>query len=358
MNKIIFLKKANIIFSMVAITLAIMIVGCQQEDFEMNSENPALQLKSNSKPLASDEFEYFGNIIKCRKGELKWQKQLSLILEDNDRLKENELVLEDVKYIDKIRSTHQLEDVLEQIFNDLSLCPVYKDNSNIFTLVPLKDISEKKRYREAIDSVFSYMQSDKKSNNQNDIFDLTKLNVVELTWKQQNVNFNTICLVSDKEGIIYDLLLSNIRFIEEFNYYTEKKSDVQTVPRLKSGAENTDGPVEYFFYNGVNLSGYLGSCLCYVACGAYGYNNNGIKTITSWNGPTQYSGASGTWSANASFNLIKNESQEKSFVWAWGYSTFYGNISISFGGFGAGFSVSGAKESKGALEEITPSKLY
>ena len=72
----------------------------------------------------------------------------------------------------------------------------------------------------------------------------------------------------------YDLLLTNIRFVEKFEYSVESvidRKNLQNTPRLKSGNETGPVAVEYFFYNGVILSGLTGECVCYVLCGAYGY---------------------------------------------------------------------------------------
>jgi hypothetical protein len=350
------LKSKMKVYSMSVVLMAVLLAGVFIQSCSSEFDNPLEQidnelpfLKVNDKPLASDEFVYYGEIFKCQKGEFKWEKQLSVIINDNDRLKESELALKNYNFVHEISNIYEFEKiVLEEILNESSLFPVYEGNSNIFSLEPLNKISEHDKYESNLKSIISNNVSNKKSNlKEMFIFNSNEWGVVELEWEYKNKKFKSTCIVSDSYGVLYDNLLIYIRFINDGADIKKNIGHKETdIPRLKSGSsESNNGHVEYLLYKYYDEAGALGSCYCHVFAYAEGTWYGGNLIVTTWTPPEAVvSGVTGFYSANAEQHIISTTSNSITFEYALGYAIF-GNISISYKGTGAGFQITGATES-------------
>jgi len=120
-----FKNNTRTISSLVAMILIItnILIGCQHEEgidiYSDNSEKILLK----SQTLSPDEFEYFGEIIKCQDNEKIWEKQLSLVMADK-RSKSNSLILNNYRFLSSINSTAELEIIKQDIIRD-AVFPVY-----------------------------------------------------------------------------------------------------------------------------------------------------------------------------------------------------------------------------------------
>jgi hypothetical protein len=93
------------------------------------------------------------------------------------------------------------------------------------------------------------------------------MGAIELEWTYNGSKLNTIALVSDKQGIVYDNLLYFIHFADK-NSAIEKKYVSIATPRLKSGSENSDGNFlctiykadEYYNFYGILVCKYMIEC--------------------------------------------------------------------------------------------------
>jgi hypothetical protein len=338
------------------IALGLFVQSCSNEMIDIELENQSLStLKSNTKLLSPDEFEYFGEIIKCQNGELKWQKQLSLILKDNDRLKGNDIVLKDFKYTGKIGSIEELEQIKTEIIGNAVL-PVYH-SPGVFEVCKRNDVSSKE-FKSFLDTLIptskSYIVETEYLQN---IFEEGDMGTVELEWAYKGNKLNTIALVSDKNGIVYDNLLYFVHFIET----KESKSEIglNTTLRLKSGTEDQSGPVSYNFkredcaynYYGIKIWSY--SIVCLIS----GMNNNGQKSIDGCFAEA-FSTAAFGFSADARIQKKAIETGDDGFVdfaWAYAYGTM---VSISISWNGTGFTISGGGTHANGEEYITPGNLH
>ncbi|MDR0864783.1 MAG: hypothetical protein LBO74_07615 [Candidatus Symbiothrix sp.] len=203
------MKKYILIFLLSSITVT----------FSYGQTDNESQLEVKNKPLASDEFEYFGKIVKLKKGELKWEAQLSMIVADNEHFKESKLALKNYNFVRKIKTIQEFEKiVLDELLNENSLFPVYEGNSNIFTLEPLNKISERDRYESTLKSILLYNVSNNKSNLMDAfVFNANEWGLVELEWEYESKKFKSSCIVSDKYGVLYDNLTVYIHITDYAN---------------------------------------------------------------------------------------------------------------------------------------------
>ncbi|MDR1120805.1 MAG: hypothetical protein LBM08_07785 [Dysgonamonadaceae bacterium] len=372
----------------VFICSVLFIGSCDQElyspdKFESHSNNDA-------RPLLSGEFEYFGKIFRCKPGESIWQKQLDMIMENDSLIKKNDLVLIHYEYIRKITSSKDLEKIKMAILNKKSLFPVYNDSSHAFSLNSLGNTSITKELERHLDNLIStpehqseYAVEVKKSgsgmsHNSHSLsipiyeYEADDMGIVDIIWEYKGSKFNTKCLVSNKKGIIYDNLLSNIVVAKEANenMRAEKSTIPIATPRLKSGSENTGSESStsecgnqssffYDFYQGFEAWSLAGikvvdiSITCVVA----GSCSNGLKSIDNfYNMEASYETVWPNF-ANAAIQFISFEQGTQGLlIFAWAYTHRYG-VSVSLGWNGTGFTFSGGGDGHSGIVSVSPAML-
>ena len=152
---------------------------------------------------------------KCKKGELIWQKQLSLIIDNNDRIKDNGLTLNSYRYIGKIGSIDELEKIKSDIYEN-AVFPVYL-SSDSFEISKTNSLSfeEFNSMLSGLIPVSKQFMIDTKSSPHifQCLFEVGDMSTVELEWIYKGDKLNTVALVSDKKGIVYDNLLYFIHFV-------------------------------------------------------------------------------------------------------------------------------------------------
>ena len=317
--------------------IAGVLAGCQQEVFF--DATPEMSV-SKSISLAPDEFVYFGEVIKLKEGELIWQKQLSLCLENNDRIKDNELALVGYKYIGKIGSIEELGEIKSDILRD-AVFPVYS-SQDCFAICKKDDMS--------LDILSMLMPTSKimmidqeKTPPSQYLFEVGDAGVVELEWIYKGNKLNTIALVSDKKGIVYDNLLYYIHFQTSGECKTEV---LKTTPRLKSGNESGSGKPDGSFTLSISSKNEIRNLLGMivvewdVSCSIPYTRLNGQVSILGYTS-RKYSNAA--WGFNCVADIQKRSEQMGAngyidVVWAGAYGS---GVSLTIGWNGSGFTISG-----------------
>jgi hypothetical protein len=351
-NKI--LGLATVLAGMVFV--GILMQSCNSEtDFESLTSN-----ENSLTPLASDEFEYFGKRVKCQDGELKWQKQLSLIINDNDRIKENDLVLKNFKYTGKIVDIKDFEQIKTNIIND-AVFPVYT-SPNKFDIRKRDNVSQKD-LNLMLDSIISISKNIEDTKEKfSEIafhisFEADDMGAVELEWIYRGKKLNTIAIVSDKKGIVYDNLLYFLHFVEIIN---AKESVLIQSPRLKSGSESsTNGSISYNDRSPTYISTNLIGTKCaeaWCSISVTGNSNNNIKSISSHIENAYYWASSG-YTATAQITVtsfVTGNSGHCSYQYAVATGSS-GSVTVSWNG--SSYSISGGGHGKSGGAYISPSSL-
>ena len=366
-------KNVNTAIIMLAI-IAGVFVCCQHKLLEIDDISELSDLKTNSLSLQLNEFEYFGKIYQCKEGEFIWQKQLSLIREENDRtnsVKDNGLVLEGYRYLGMISSLKELEKIKSDIFRN-AVFAIYSApksfeigrindflfddfNTILNGLLPiskndiLSPVKRTSTYTETISNAKGEIIFQKNTPSQSEnkqfqcLFEVGDISYIELEWTYKGRKLNTIALVSNKKGLIYDNILNTIHFPLDESKIGVFESVSTKTSLLKSGNENKpDGYYEYGFraYDcQYSLLGFLN----------YMYDINVSMPFMISNGAYNllYCTSSGTsnhgngWHCNAAIQIISQQmglNGHLHFAYAYGYGF---GTTVSIGWNGTGFSISG-----------------
>jgi len=329
-------KQIRILTAVAAVViLSGAIQSCMQEDFmETNLEISSMSAYKSveQEALAPDEFLYFGKVIKCRDGELIWQRQLELIIENNDRIEKNNLSLINYKYLGKINSIAELEKIKLDIVNN-AVFPIYHSPDS-FELGNIEDIAPEYIKKEVLDkliinskhSIATSTLANRKSNYSQYFFEAGTMSAIKLEWMYKDEILNTIAIVSDKNGIIYDNLLYFVHFVFVKEDSEKSKIDVsEPSPRLKSGNEHPeDGWGKYQFTKwelGINVFG--GVLWEYdIRVSVPWTRENGIVSITSFSIDRAFSSGNFGWNCEADARSISIQTGaygHAHFAWAWAY---------------------------------------
>jgi len=283
--------------------------------------------------LVPDEFEYFGKVIKCEEGELIWQKQLSLVMEYNERnngIKNyNGLVLNAYRVIEKINSVDELEKIKIEIFNG-GVYPKYYSSKG-FDITTRDDIS----FDEFNLFMYHLLPTSKFfAYGNNILFEAGDVSAVELEWIYRGDRFNTIALVSDKKGIVYDHLLYFIHFLGS---ESEGNNIVIKTTSPKTSGNNT---ISYILQKADSCTNWMGrkTWKYEINIKVYGEETGGKKQFSggfSCNASVSNSGFGYTCEASVYeiANTIRDLSEPNkyiTFVYKWSYNRSAGPLVNDF----------------------------
>lgn len=172
-------------------------------------------------------------------GMQNWKSQIeriinmppNILVESNIRLLSYDVINEG------IRSPAEENDYRIALKSDENMIPLYSDDLKSVEAISKKEMSIRSS---------QYQKFTEKGGNA--FLDNVKLQgakILILKWSNNGIETNTICAVSDKEGIIYDNFITNffeikepsIKLVQEIGGNNEY---VNTIPRLKSGSENSN----------------------------------------------------------------------------------------------------------------------
>jgi len=250
-------KIINYIASLFILCSMCLLQSCSNSlDENSDGLDAQIQLKSGT-ILEDNEFRVLDKIFKNTKGLPVWEAQLETIIETDTIFKENKLELIGYKYVKDIKDQNELEIVKNDIVRNKKYFVKYKNNSNRFSIEEneisnmdtkkLLDLLIVETENEKALLMSEYNVSEAPANIH--LFKKNDMALVNLEWKYKGEIITTSCIVSNKEGLIYDDILININI------------NVQTVdiesrvmysrPRLKSTTETGDTFISkyYSYYN-------------------------------------------------------------------------------------------------------------
>jgi hypothetical protein len=134
----------------------------------------------------------------------------------------------------------------EEIKADENMIPSYSDDLKSLTAITKSEATLKSSPHQT----FNFEEGDKLVDNLN----LKGAKILKLKWNNNGVETNTVCAVSDKDGIIYDNFISNCfeRETEESVVVSQNETtdNLAKTPRLKGGSEtvSSDGTILTWTY--------------------------------------------------------------------------------------------------------------
>lgn len=133
-----------------------------------------------------------------------WKSQLNAIKEDPiSILGTSELTLMDYEFVEAIDDSKTLDKYRNTLKEKSSLLPYYDPSTGTLSLLTRKELLEIDSAKQKI----SFVELDKFI----DGLVQKGMEVVRLTWNDHGTMKNTLCVVSDKRGIVYDSLIMNLR---------------------------------------------------------------------------------------------------------------------------------------------------
>ncbi len=187
----------------------------------------------------SEEIDYFSDDTNdCRNIEtintepIDWKSQLEKIINiPPDVLKNSNIELLCYEVVDDINNPIKENTYKNVLKKDENMFPFFSSD-----LKTIKAISKKEAIRlKSQHQKFTFEERDKFVDNLN----LKEAKTLNLKWNNNGVETNTICIVSEKEGIIYDNFITNTIVIKDpvidVQICTNKVGKM--TPRLKSSSE-------------------------------------------------------------------------------------------------------------------------
>ncbi|WP_159523825.1 hypothetical protein [Sunxiuqinia indica] len=361
------IKKQLWTFSLytIAVGIVILMLGCSESMYEIPEVQDSMSELKSSSVLLSDEFRFINKKYKIPEDIPIWEAQLNKVIENNFLMSENDLEMVGYQYIRNIGSQDELERVKSEMIDNNTSFPVYEDGSEKFTIVDQG--MSKSDYKLLLtmlmpDSEYAKnsvpVKSDKSPlSDAVYFFEKNDLGLVNLEWKYEGKPLNTICLISEKKGIVFDNFLYFIHFVSG-----KTKSDENisiTIPRLKSAStEDGDEDIQYTFqkqdeaYNLYGIRVWYYNIQCTVTSSLVGSQ----KSIAD-KSMTAYHDAAFGFSCAANIHSISFETGTNGHLdFAWGYA--YGaGVSVSVIWNGSGFTISGGGTGTTGEEYVAPGEL-
>jgi hypothetical protein len=241
-----YLSFIELIFTVVAICGIFFIQGCSKSEIENLDDH-----SSQSSALQTGEFRVYNEKYKMPKGLAIWEAQLNKVIEMDPNMVRDGLKMIRYEYIRQIATIKDLESVKTELKNDNSLFIVYKDNSSHFSISESKEYAA--NYSIFLDSLIptseSMLQLTRAKGDTSllakaaYIFEKNDIGVVNLVWEYKGKTLNTLCLVSNKKGIVYDKFLFFI--CTTVSKITSVQSNSSKMLRLYT---QNDGPVRANFH--------------------------------------------------------------------------------------------------------------
>jgi hypothetical protein len=265
------------------------------------------------------------NIISQTRGseDLNWEDQLESIMNTPpDILVNSKIELLGYEIIsDNIDNSIDENNYKNAIKSDENMIPFYSDDFKSVKGITKKEIT----LRSSQHQKFTPEEGD----NFLDEIELQGAKILRLKWNNNGIETNTICAVSDKEGIVYDNFITNFLVIKEPIIVNSQDGKIDstianTTPRLKSGSENTNFTGTVLWSISDTALWLWGSERGEVVITHTGYYSSGSFSYHNFNATHYMSiGNSGAIVSQISSNTI---------AYGYGMSTPYISITITFSG--------------------------
>jgi hypothetical protein len=282
-------------------------------------------------------------------GMILWKQQLESGMKNHaSLLKKNGLIIKDFIYREKINSS-DIESVKSILLSN-PIIPVYNDTFDAFTLVSLPE-SDKEKFESILEQIIVPLLGHE------------DIGIVDIECEYNGETINTICIVSDKQGIIYNSILTNLVVSTQVKTGIDTMSIVKNIPRLKAQTETTQQPGNYnvdFVHFDITTRNWYLDINVYIMINTRIYYNVNQNRIISINSHAPYSCATAYngWRAQAKIETKSYQYGTEGNVYiVWGY-TFGYNMCGTLSYNGGSISLSGGSGSGATGEDnITTSRL-
>jgi hypothetical protein len=139
-----------------------------------------------------------------------WEAQLKKLSENDTLISKQGLEFVDYKYVGHINNLPELEEVKLYMIDNFTLFP---SNINPSDGIYISERISKSEFRELLNLILPSSENDKSGlSDATYVFQENDMGKVLLRWKYRGKEITTLCLVSEKKGIIYDNFLYFISF--------------------------------------------------------------------------------------------------------------------------------------------------
>jgi len=358
-------KLSKSLTAILTICLFFILLSCDNSlDGSSYEQKSQLELKT-SESSANNEYSFLNKKFVNDEGIPNWEAQIKKIIENDNLFNAGGLEITGYKFIEEIKNVNQLRLIKSEIVIDHKLIPMLDKASESYKIVK-KDFSEEE-YAFFLNQILPESSASESSVNENSNnsliakmacpFNKNSMGLVNIEWKYNGENLNTICIVSDK-GIIFDEFIHFLVFSVKSEDCTENKI-VRKTPRLKaSTAEVTNKSVSKYFYISDRDYNFAGSIIWEyeITIGISGIQDGTTKDVKS-----KYLHASGSGLFPYSCSA---QAQSKNFVTgsrgyldaAWAFNHRLG-LAVTISWNGSGFTFSGGGTSESGEEYITASEM-
>lgn len=335
------------------------------KDIDSVNKNEIEFRSLNDAELQANEFRFINQKYQTPESIPIWKAQLDKIIENNSLIKQSELEMIEYQYVRKIDSQDELRKIKSEMIENNTFFPVYENNSGKFMII--EQGMSKYDYNLLLDMIMPDTEYAKNSmpvksdgsplSDAVYFFEKNDLSIVNLEWKYKGKKLNTICLVSEKKGIVFDNFLYFIHFVSGKSKTETNVS--KAIPRLKStNAEDGNGELRYTFQKWDESYNFYGIRVWYynIECSVTGSWVGGLKSITDKSMHAFSDHAFGfdckAQIQSISFETGTNGHLDFAWAWTWGYGF---NVGISWNG--SGFTISGGGTQDTGEEYIGANEL-
>ncbi len=186
---------------------------------------------------SSDEFEDISpngntNVAVINIEANDWKGQLENIMNlPPDMLQKSGIKLlsyEMIEDVDNSKDGNHYKTILKE---DENMFPLYSNDFRTIKAIAKKEASLRSSQHQA----FTFTERDEFLDN----LDLDGAKILSLKWDNDGVETNTLCVVSDKDGIVYDNFITNVFVVKDPVIVTAQVVNEvdNAIPRLKSSSE-------------------------------------------------------------------------------------------------------------------------
>lgn len=162
------------------------------------------------------QHESQGEITAVDTHEAVWEGQLNVVKEKSaDLFGTSGISLIEYQFVDDIDNQQKLVKYKNVLKEEQDVFSYYDQSLNRIKILNKKEIQDMNpaQFQISFDKLNEYIDKS--------VHDGMK--VIRLTWDNNGTTINTLCIVSDMEGIVYDCLLTNIILLSNVKTVTEEE---------------------------------------------------------------------------------------------------------------------------------------
>lgn len=204
--------------------------GCQNEIGDINFESGSLtNCKTDNSAIKTDA-----------KNQLWMDQLLNIKKSPPEILIRSGINLIDYEVLDCIDSSTKEIHYKKTLLEDENMMPVYSDNFESIKAITRSEVevlNSQKNQKYTFDNREKFIEN----------LELIDANIIKLKWNNNGIETSTLCLVSDRKGIIYENFISNVLIIKKPTITTYingiKQFNLKNDISFNADTSNQEGPV-------------------------------------------------------------------------------------------------------------------